>query len=58
MGRPETASEQPAQFRLLPAIMLTLTKTGNQKAAAFWDMFNCSDKMETADCTECELTLS
>jgi hypothetical protein len=30
----------------------------NQKAAAFCDMFNCCDEMETADCTECEVTLS
>ena len=58
MGRRETASGKSAQFRLLPAIKLTFTKTVNQKAAAFWDMFKCSDEIETADRTECELTLS
>jgi hypothetical protein len=37
------ACEQPAHVQLHPATMWTFTKVVNQKAATFWDVFNCSD---------------
>ena len=43
MGCQETACERPAHVWLLPATMWTFTKVVNQTAAAFWDVFNCTD---------------
>ena len=53
----ETACERPAWLLLLQATTRTFTKFVKQKAAAFWDVFNCSDDDGDGRYTEYVLTL-
>jgi len=42
-GPQTTACRRPDQVRLLPATTRTFAKVVSQKAAAFWDVYNCYD---------------
>ena len=53
-----SAGGRPAQVRLLPATTRSSTKVVNRNAAAFWDVFVCSDDDgDSRLCAEYELTL-